>query len=289
VAGTAAGFNAETEPVFVKRKGVQFGVLGYCDDFVPPHERNPSIVPAIAEEHRMLDEVGSLRERCDIVVVQLHWGYEFQLYPMRYHRDLARRVAEAGADIVVCHHAHVPMGVEKWERSIIAHGVGNLAFWSPKYFRQGHPLSKLGLLLEAEFDRAGVTRARALPFRIEPSGSARMLRRGRFLQARAILDELGKGLRRDDILRDIEFDRTAREIIRLCGALRGFSASNDNRLTELARALTVPRQIQLVRRVQDLPETRAITSFLLAIIEADFDQQSLEKVIRDRMAGGRLP
>lgn len=49
---------------------------------------------------------------CDLVIAALHWGLEFELFPLPEQIGWARRFAEAGADIVIGHHPHVPQPVE---------------------------------------------------------------------------------------------------------------------------------------------------------------------------------
>ena len=46
-------------------------------------------------------QVQQLGRECDIVVVQLHWGYEYVMYPLRWHRDLARQLVDRPNGVVV--------------------------------------------------------------------------------------------------------------------------------------------------------------------------------------------
>ena len=70
---------------------------------------------------------------CDLVFVSLHWGLEFELYPHPDQVRWAHRFAEAGADLVIGHHPHVPQPVEIYRprndpsRAVpILYSVGNL-------------------------------------------------------------------------------------------------------------------------------------------------------------------
>lgn len=71
---------------------------------------------------------------CDLVIVALHWGLEFELYPHPDQIKWAHRFAAAGADFVVGHHPHVPQPIEIHRpandpsRSVpILYSLGNLS------------------------------------------------------------------------------------------------------------------------------------------------------------------
>ena len=51
-------------------------------------------------------------EECDFVVLSLHWGLEFELYPHPEQLDWAYRFAECGADLIVGHHPHIIQPIE---------------------------------------------------------------------------------------------------------------------------------------------------------------------------------
>jgi poly-gamma-glutamate capsule biosynthesis protein CapA/YwtB (metallophosphatase superfamily) len=70
---------------------------------------------------------------CDLVIVALHWGLEFELYPHPDQLRWAHRFADAGADLIIGHHPHVPQPVEIYQppsepdRAVpILYSVGNL-------------------------------------------------------------------------------------------------------------------------------------------------------------------
>ncbi len=64
----------------------------------------------------------------DFVIVLLHSGYEYVESPSPPQQAAARLAIEAGADLVLGHHAHVVQGVEFLEEGIILYGLGNFAF-----------------------------------------------------------------------------------------------------------------------------------------------------------------
>jgi poly-gamma-glutamate synthesis protein (capsule biosynthesis protein) len=81
----------------------------------------------------VLKDIDSLGNEADYVVVSCHWGIEFVDFPSPNIKRLARQMADAGADIILGHHPHVPQGIEKYKDSIIFYSLGNFLFdflWS---------------------------------------------------------------------------------------------------------------------------------------------------------------
>lgn len=71
-------------------------------------------------------DIERLRPRVDVLVVALHKGIGHvpSLIAM-YERQVARAAIEAGADVVVGHHAHILRGIELYKGRPIFHGLGN--------------------------------------------------------------------------------------------------------------------------------------------------------------------
>ncbi|MCB1050684.1 MAG: CapA family protein [Acidobacteria bacterium] len=70
----------------------------------------------------------ALKAQVDLVIVQLHSGFQYQENPSESLRINARRAIDAGADLVVCHHPHVIQGLEYYRGHLIAYSLGNFVF-----------------------------------------------------------------------------------------------------------------------------------------------------------------
>lgn len=64
----------------------------------------------------------------DIVVVSLHAGEEYTQEPNAFQKTFAQAAIDAGADLVVMHHAHVVQPLEQYRQGWIAYGLGNFLF-----------------------------------------------------------------------------------------------------------------------------------------------------------------
>jgi poly-gamma-glutamate capsule biosynthesis protein CapA/YwtB (metallophosphatase superfamily) len=74
----------------------------------------------------MLTDIEKLRREVDVLIVALHKGIGHTPAVLAmYERPLAKAAIDAGADIVVGHHAHILRGIEIYKNRPIFHGLGN--------------------------------------------------------------------------------------------------------------------------------------------------------------------
>ncbi len=66
--------------------------------------------------------------KTNIVVVSIHWGIEYDHKPTERQRLLARRLANAGADLLIGHGPHVLQPVEWLDKTLVAYSLGNFVF-----------------------------------------------------------------------------------------------------------------------------------------------------------------
>lgn len=76
---------------------------------------------------RVTEDIRKARELADIVVVFPHWGTEYRNKPSSYQRSFAEQMTEAGADLIIGTHPHVPQPVE-WVTS--ENGNVSLCYYS---------------------------------------------------------------------------------------------------------------------------------------------------------------
>ena len=93
-------------------------------------------------EDELVEAVEAARADSDTVVVMLHWGVESQQCPQPPAQDLAERLVEAGADVVVGSHAHVLQGSGYLDGAYVHYGLGNFLFYSSG----GGPNTQSGVL-----------------------------------------------------------------------------------------------------------------------------------------------
>ncbi|MCF0130946.1 MAG: CapA family protein [Pseudobutyrivibrio sp.] len=72
--------------------------------------------------------IDEIKKKCRWCVIISHGGEEFTALPSPYTRDRYLSFLEMGADIIVCHHPHVPMNYELVGEKAIFYSLGNFIF-----------------------------------------------------------------------------------------------------------------------------------------------------------------
>jgi poly-gamma-glutamate synthesis protein (capsule biosynthesis protein) len=117
---------------------------------------------AWADPTRMRLEIENVRQDSDLVIVLLHSGYEYVPQPSPPQVTAARSAIEAGADLVLGHHAHIIQPVEFHPQGVIAYGLGNFVFEDA-----GPPES---VLLNVWLDAQGVRELQFIPVQLDEQG-----------------------------------------------------------------------------------------------------------------------
>ena len=149
----------------------------------------------------MQADIAVLDAQVDVTIVALHKGIGHTPAVLAmYERQVAKAAVDAGADIVVGHHAHITRGVETYRDRPVFHGLGNFVTvtralaveanasaarlaWAkrrrelfgfepdPDYPTYPfHPEAKNAMIAVCDVDATGVRRAGFLPCWIQPSG-----------------------------------------------------------------------------------------------------------------------
>ena len=190
VSWCGAGDNLESarRPAFKVVRGVRVAFLSYNRTLPASYWaglRRPGT--AFADPAYIREDVAKARAGNDRVIILVHWGRE-KSYSLRdYQRVVSRAASEAGADLVIGTHPHIPQGVEVIGRTVVVHSIGDGVFG-------GSPRRNVAsLVLRATFGEQGLRRVELFPFETsnEGTGNAPKIQEGE--SARKTL-ELVKGL-----------------------------------------------------------------------------------------------
>ena len=89
----------------------------------------------------------------DWIIVSMHRGVEYAAAPSSTQVEFAHKVIDAGANIVIGHHPHVPQGIESYHEGMIFYSLGNFAFWQPFDYWTEHSFAvELNLKSDGTFD-----------------------------------------------------------------------------------------------------------------------------------------
>jgi len=106
----------------------------------PPFVHSSAHEPDVRAAEALIREA---KKHNDVVAVALHWGVPFCYLPdvqgplAQYQQPLARRLIDAGADLIIGSHPHCLHPVEFYKNGLILYSTGNFVFdwcdgWSPE-------------------------------------------------------------------------------------------------------------------------------------------------------------
>ena len=153
-----AGENEEKARAYpvIDAEGTKVAFLGYCS-ILPQgfwaEEARPGCNPArgitayVPVEHdqpetpcrmysfphpddleKMLEDIREAKKKADIVVVSMHWGIHFKEGVIAgYQKYYAHFAIDAGADLILGHHAHILKPIEIYKGKAIFYSLGNFA------------------------------------------------------------------------------------------------------------------------------------------------------------------
>lgn len=81
-------------------------------DMLCNYDRQTGAIRFTTLNPQVIEDIQAARELADVVIVCPHWGTEYQSEPSKYQQKFAAEIAEAGADVIIGTHPHVPQPVE---------------------------------------------------------------------------------------------------------------------------------------------------------------------------------
>ena len=74
---------------------------------------------------RSIDDIKKLRPLVDVLIVSQHWGVHFVPFVIAtYQYEVGHAAIDAGADLIIGHHAHILKGIEVYKGKVIFFGMG---------------------------------------------------------------------------------------------------------------------------------------------------------------------
>lgn len=128
------GYTEPTPRYDATVNGMALSLIGY-------HQFQPNL-EALEREIAAADAEGRF------VIVLPHWGAEYVARPQPSQRALAQRMVDAGADLIVGGHPHVPQGIEIIGDVPIVYSLGNFVF--DQEIPQTWNALTLGVIVERE-------------------------------------------------------------------------------------------------------------------------------------------
>jgi poly-gamma-glutamate synthesis protein (capsule biosynthesis protein) len=141
ISSIGAGANAieAHAPVILELNGLRLAFLAYVDvpDEITGFDTHTWIATASlpgvawAEPGQITADITAAKAQADVVIVQLHSGYEVDTYlpPISSNqRAAAYNAIDAGAALVIGSHPHILQTIEQYHGGLIAYSLGNFVF-----------------------------------------------------------------------------------------------------------------------------------------------------------------
>ena len=163
------------KPTVTEKNGVRVGWIGFTRwlngnrnptrptdphvAFLPyPEDATPGL-----SEMALLEAVAAARTQLDAVIVSVHWGAEYAPAPLPADVDLAHKLLEAGASMVIGHHPHVLQTIETYRTrdnrdTVIVYSLGNFLSNQSRNYVQGLTPERAGELRDSLIARFAVVR-----------------------------------------------------------------------------------------------------------------------------------
>lgn len=113
-------------------EGITFSFLSYTESLNGLHlpQGSELIIGDSNDIDTMIAEIKKAKEISDVCVIALHWGVENSDIISDYQRNVAKKLSDAGADIIIGNHPHVLRDIEEIERedgtiTLCAYSLGN--------------------------------------------------------------------------------------------------------------------------------------------------------------------
>jgi poly-gamma-glutamate capsule biosynthesis protein CapA/YwtB (metallophosphatase superfamily) len=245
VVGVGKDIFEARKPVFVESKGQRIAFLAYSSILPTGYwamENRPGCAPMRAwtlyeqVEHdqpgtpsrihtfpnredlaALVEDIRQAKAQADFVAVSIHWGIHFIPGVIAdYQRDVGRAAIDAGADVILGHHAHILKGVDVYKGKPIIYSLCNFAMDLPmdekhaksKGFREIQKLhpewvpdfnitynfppdSRYTMVVKCELQRGQSARISLLPAFVGPMSQPEILKASdpRFAEVQAYLEK----------------------------------------------------------------------------------------------------
>lgn len=117
---------------YIEKNGIKIGLVGitqYTNGLSLPSD-SPLKYILTTDEVTIERKIKAAKAECDVVLVNVHWGSEYTTTPSQDQKNLAKKMAAWGANVIIGHHPHVLQPME-WidtgdgTRTLVAYSLGN--------------------------------------------------------------------------------------------------------------------------------------------------------------------
>lgn len=124
--GIADSFESRNNFIIGEKNNITYSMLSYTTS------TNGSNAPSgkeylvnVYDKEQVKDDILSLRDKVDVLIVAMHWGVEYASEPNNSQIEIAEYLADLGVDIIIGTHPHVLQPITKIDDTIVMYSLGN--------------------------------------------------------------------------------------------------------------------------------------------------------------------
>lgn len=154
--GAGKDYEEANRPLTFEVSGIKVALFSSVMIYSASTERAKKNSPGVADYNirPLLKQIRAFKRKGYVVLVTIHWGIEYCLYPIPYQRRQAKKMIDAGASLILGHGPHFPQGIEKYGMGEIVHSLGNFIFDEP------YPNARRSFIYSAVIDEYGELKSR---------------------------------------------------------------------------------------------------------------------------------
>jgi poly-gamma-glutamate synthesis protein (capsule biosynthesis protein) len=162
-----AGMSAKDakRPLIVDVNKMRIAIVSFSEgEDLTAAENGPGVFGWEIDE--VINTINQIKNSVDFTIVISHCGVEYIPFPPPYVAGAFQRVVDAGANIVIGHHPHVPQGIQIYNKSPICYSLGNFVFYQETDLQY----RKIGFFVKVGIAKGSVVYLKSIPYSIHPEG-----------------------------------------------------------------------------------------------------------------------
>ena len=163
--GAGMSFKEACTPIVININDIQIAIVNFSEgEDLTSAGKNPGVMGW--DLPKIEDTIKSLKPKVDFIIVISHCGIEYIPFPPPYVTRAFKQMAEAGANIVIGHHPHVPQGIQFHNNIPLIYSLGNFVFYQQTdlYYR------KLGYFVGLALNKDSLLSLELIPYEINDPG-----------------------------------------------------------------------------------------------------------------------
>jgi len=189
--GAGRNIKEATKAVIIEKDDLKIGFIGFSSVGISAGVSKHGCAPL--NRGLILSALRGLRKKVDTLVISIHWGVEYAVYPSPKQQRLARILIDNGADLIIGHHPHVIQGIEEYKGRLIMYSLGNCNFATEQDNHYGG--TNIGIMLSIQFSKRGMEKYELIPIEIGLNYSPYLLTTDKKQEVLELIKRISKPLK----------------------------------------------------------------------------------------------